>query len=168
MKKTNKIKRAILFATDKHEGAVRKFSGIPYITHPIAVAEMVSKVKHASEDMIVAAILHDTVEDTDTTVDDIFNMFGAAVAILVDGLTDKATPDMGNRKVRKAFDRDRIAALHHDVHTIKLADIIHNAMSFLADDAGDFAAVWMAEKADLLLVLKKGDKALHLKATKLV
>lgn len=167
MKKTNKIKRAIFFATDKHAGQVRKFSGIPYVSHPVAVAEIVSKVHGATEDMIVAAILHDTVEDTDATHDEIAMRFGDHVADLVDGLTDKAHADHGNRAARKAFDRDRIAATAAEVHTIKLADIIHNATSFLAVE-DSFAEVWMAEKAALLLVLRKGDKLLHKTATEMV
>ena len=65
-----KLKKAIEFATKAHEGQVRKYTGEPYIVHPLEVAEIVKTVEH-TEEMLMAAVLHDTVEDTDTTIEDI-------------------------------------------------------------------------------------------------
>ena len=79
--------RAIQFATEAHGDQARKYCGSPYITHPIAVAKIVESVEH-TEEMVVAAILHDVVEDTPVTIDEIETEFGPVVAELVHFLTD--------------------------------------------------------------------------------
>ena len=75
------IEKAIQFATEAHEGQIRKYTGEPYIVHPLAVMETVSTVEHTDE-MLMAAVLHDTVEDCDVTLDDIVSHFGPIVADL--------------------------------------------------------------------------------------
>ena len=162
----NKIDKAIIFAAKAHAGQVRKYSGIPYITHPLAVMEVVSTVEH-DEDMLVAAILHDTVEDTETTINDISIYFGNDVAELVDCLTDVSKPSDGNRALRKKIDRLMIASASPQVKTIKLADLIHNSESISKCDP-EFAKVYMAEKKLLLGTLTGGDKNLMKIATKIV
>jgi (p)ppGpp synthase/HD superfamily hydrolase len=162
----NKIDKAIIFAAKAHAGQVRKYSGIPYITHPLAVMEIVSTVEH-DEDMLVAAILHDTVEDTETTINDISIYFGNDIAELVDCLTDASKPSDGNRALRKKIDRLMLASAPPQVKTIKLADLIHNSESISKCDP-EFAKVYMAEKKLLLGALIGGDKNLMKIATKIV
>ena len=83
----NLIGRARIFAGLAHGSQKRKYTGEPYIVHPVEVSEIVAW-HNGSKEMIAAALLHDTVEDTDVTIDDIRNEFGNAVALLVDDLTD--------------------------------------------------------------------------------
>src|SRR5690606_5402490 len=97
--------RARAFATAAH-GAInqkRKYSGEDYIVHPIAVAEIVRSVRH-TPNMIAAALLHDTVEDTPIELSDINDEFGYDIAELVYWLTDVSKPSDGNRKARKQKD----------------------------------------------------------------
>ncbi|HKJ40717.1 MAG TPA: HD domain-containing protein, partial [Sunxiuqinia sp.] len=81
-----RIQKAFEFANGAHDGVKRK-SGEPYIIHPIAVAQIVSGEIGLGATSIISAILHDVVEDTDYTLEDIKNLFGAKVAKVVDGLT---------------------------------------------------------------------------------
>src|SRR5688572_2066454 len=94
--------RARGFAERAHAaiGQRRKYTGEPYIVHPIAVAELVRSVPHTPE-MIAAALLHDVVEDTPVTLAQIEAEFGPVVADLVDWLTDVSRPADGKRQVRK-------------------------------------------------------------------
>lgn len=94
------ISLAYKFATKCHTGQVRMYTYEPYITHPIAVAKMVSTVTQ-DPDMICAALLHDVVEDCDVTNDEICHKFGYRVAQLVLEITQFSVPSDGNRKVRK-------------------------------------------------------------------
>lgn len=160
------IDKAILFAAEKHAGQKRKYSGLPYITHPLAVMEIVATVEH-DQNMLIAAILHDTVEDTDTRIEDIALEFGDDVSGLVDGLTDISNPLDGNRSVRKELDRIHLSDATPRVKTIKLADLIHNSESISKCDP-DFAKVYMAEKKLLLGALVGGDETLMKIATKIV
>ena len=122
------VERAIRYATEAHGDQKRKYTDEPYITHPIAVMEIVKTVAHTKE-MLAAAVLHDVIEDTGRSYDDIYYYFGDIVADLVLGLTDVSRPDDGDRKFRKALDRQHLAEQDADVQTIKLADIIHNISS---------------------------------------
>ena len=101
MKDSPIINKAKMLAGKAHEGQTRKYTGLPYIVHPIEVATIVQTVEH-TDDMIAAALLHDVVEDCDYTVADIAKEVSPAVAKLVDGLTDVSKPEDGNRKARKA------------------------------------------------------------------
>ena len=111
------------------------------------------------EEMLAAALLHDTIEDTDTTKADIEQAFGPEVATLVDELTDISKPEDGNRATRKAMDRAKLANVSARAQTIKLADLIHNSKDIARNDE-KFAKVYMKEKAALLDVLVKGDARL--------
>jgi (p)ppGpp synthase/HD superfamily hydrolase len=152
------IDHAITFAVKAHKGQVRKYSNMPYISHVLAVATIVSLTNNDPE-MIKAAILHDTVEDTSVTLQDVEKEFGSDVAQLVEELTDISTPEMGNRKTRKAIDREHTSAASVRGKSVKLADLIHNSYSIM-DDKG-FAKVWMREKEQLLDVLKDADPELR-------
>lgn len=159
---SDRVKQAIAFATKAHRNQKRKYTGEPYVTHPIAVMEIVQEVSH-TEDMLVAAVLHDTVEDTDVTLDDIQSEFGATVAKYVDGLTDISRPEDGNRAERKAMDRAHTAVQCPEVKTIKLADLIHNTLSIEKHDPS-FYKVYRLEKIALLEHLSEGDPQLFHRA----
>lgn len=156
--------RALAFAKAAHESIDqrRKYTGEPYTVHPIAVAEIVRTVPHTS-DMIAAAYLHDTVEDTSTTLEDIFDEFGPNVCNLVHWLTDVSKPSDGNRKVRKQKDLEHIAKAPAAAKTIKLADLLDNTLT-IRDLDPDFWRVYRHEKLRLLEALKEGDAGLWARA----
>lgn len=118
-----------------------------------------------TEEMIAAAWLHDTVEDTSVTIEQIKENFGAKVAELVWMLTDISRPEDGNRAQRKAIDRKHIANASAEAQTIKLADLIDNTESIVQHDIG-FAKIYISEKIKLLGELLKGDDALWERAFK--
>ncbi len=158
------ITKAKAFAIACHEGIGhrRKYTNEPYWIHPQAVAEMVASVTTDPE-IIAAAWLHDTVEDTSTTLTEIEERFGRRVAELVSDLTDVSTPADGNRAQRKSLDREHSASAHADAKTVKLADLIHNTDSIVQHAPG-FAKVYLEEKRQLLEVLKEGDSLLYQRA----
>ena len=126
------IHKAFEFANSAHNG-VRRRSGEPYILHPIAVAKIVVSNIGLGYKSIVAALLHDVVEDTDYTVDDIKSLFGDKVATLVEGLTKiKTVLDNEDKAVQKSMQAENfkriLLTLNDDVRVvlIKLADRLHN------------------------------------------
>jgi (p)ppGpp synthase/HD superfamily hydrolase len=153
------IKKAERGAYAWHQGQVRKYTGEAYFLHPRAVAAIVAALSDATEAMICAAWLHDTVEDTDCTLDDVRAMCGDEVAVLVEMLTDPSKPEDGNRSARKAIDLLHTAMASPAAKTIKLADLIDNTKSIVAHDP-EFAKVYLEEKRKLLEVLKDGDTGL--------
>ena len=156
----NTLERVTRFAHIAHAGQVRKYDQGPYIQHPLAVAELVGTcAENFTQDMIHAAILHDTVEDTEVTLADVDIFFGTKVRELVYWLTDISTPEHGNRAKRKEMDRIHIRNGPPEAQTIKLADLIDNSKSIEEYDPG-FAKVYMAEKKLLVADLKHGDKLL--------
>ena len=144
--KSESIKKAIEFAKNAHSGQVRKYTGEPYVSHPIAVSKYL-KLWHgeSTDEMICAAILHDTVEDTDVTNFDIFTAFGSEVATLVKWLTDISCPEDGNRAARKLKDRLHTRDAPFEAQLIKCADLIHNSKSIIRYDQS-FAKVYLKEK----------------------
>jgi len=161
------IDAAYNFAKRMHGEQKRKYTGAPYITHPVAVAKLVATVTYDCE-MICAALLHDVIEDTPATFDDICAAgFGPSIGRLVLELTDISKPEDGNRAARKAIDRAHIAHASPRGKTVKLADLIDNTESICRYDP-NFARVYMAEKRKLLAVLSDGDSALFNRAIQLV
>lgn len=156
------------FAARAHaaKNQVRKYTGVPYIEHPRAVEELVRSVPHTPV-MRAAAFLHDVVEDTDETIDEIRARFGNEVADMVGWLSDVSKPEDGNRARRKQIDREHTAAAPADVKTVKLADLIDNSRTITAHDP-NFAKVYMVEKRLLLEVLREGDPTLYQMATAIV
>jgi len=146
---------ALVFATAAHAavGQMRKYTDDPYIVHPIRVATTVAKFG-GTDEMIAAAYLHDVVEDTGVSIDDIQDMFGPAVALIVDGLTDVSVPEDGNRAVRKAIDRQHSADARYEAQFVKCADIMDNA-SDIGDNDPSFNVVYRKEMVLLLEVLDK-------------
>ena len=158
--------RAKEFATVAHEGQLRKYTGAPYIVHPAAVVEILREVTDDPA-MLAAAWLHDVVEDTPVTIEEIEDEFGFTVAELVRHLTDVSKPSNGNRATRKALDREHLAAAPARAQTIKLADIIDNAASISTHDP-KFAKVYKEEALALIHVLGDGDPGLRSRAFELV
>ena len=152
------LDEVLKFATKAHGDQKRKYTGEPYIVHPIAVSEIVKTVPHTDE-MVAAALLHDVVEDTPVTIQEIETKFGSKVAELVGWLTDTSRPENGNRKTRKSIDRLHSADAPAEAQTIKLADLIHNTKSIEKHDPS-FWKVYKQEKIALLDVLTKGDRSL--------
>ena len=95
MEKQEFIAKAKEFAREAHSGQVRKYTGLPYTTHTEEVAQIVDNY-NGSKEMIAAALLHDTVEDTSVTIQDIEKEFGSGTAMLVKWLTDTSRPEDGN------------------------------------------------------------------------
>lgn len=123
-----RIQKAFEFANTAHAGVKRK-SGEPYIIHPLAVAKIVVEEIGLSATSIISALMHDVVEDTDYTLEDINNLFGEKVASIVDGLTkltDEFTPQQDSKQANNF--RKMLMTLSDDVRVIliKLADRLHN------------------------------------------
>ncbi len=127
-KKVEIIKRAYAFAKEAHKG-IRRRSGEPYILHPIAVAKIVSQEIGLGSTSICAALLHDVVEDTDYTVEDIEMNFGKKIAVIVDGLTKISGGIFGDRASAQAENfRKLLLTMTEDIRVIliKMADRLHN------------------------------------------
>ncbi|MBE9515939.1 MAG: bifunctional (p)ppGpp synthetase/guanosine-3',5'-bis(diphosphate) 3'-pyrophosphohydrolase [Proteobacteria bacterium] len=160
------VERAAEYAEKAHKGQKRKYTGEPYINHCITVSELVKSVDHTDE-MLAAALLHDTVEDTEIAIMDIYFDFGEPICSYVAGLTDVSTLADGNRAARKKIDRDHYINSSPEVQTIKLADLIDNSKSIVERDP-EFAKVYMKEKEALLGVLTEGDPELYRQAMYIV
>ena len=187
---STRIQKARLFCMVAHAAVAqkRKYTGEPYHIHPFEVADRVALVPGATEDMVIAALLHDVVEDTRRFLDENGNVvkepskhlraggkltleegitldlieqeFGSNVRRLVAGLTDVAMPWDGNRDKRMGMNRDHTAEQAGDVQTVKLADVDNNIRNIAVNDP-DFAPKYLSEKRDLLNVLKDGDPELY-------
>jgi (p)ppGpp synthase/HD superfamily hydrolase len=145
------IKEAVEFAKEAHKGQVRKYTGEPYITHPLAVIEILKNTHiNLEPETIAAAILHDVIEDCGVKQEELEEKFGSEVARIVWALTDESKPSDGNRAARKEIDRKwfRNKACY-SVRLIKLADMLDNARSIVEHDP-KFAKVFFAEKKLLL------------------
>lgn len=127
-KKVEIITKAFNFAKQAHKG-VRRRSGEPYIMHPIAVAKIVCSEIGLGSTSICSALLHDVVEDTDYTVEDISNLFGPKIAQIVDGLTKISGGIFGDRASAQAENFKKLLLTMSDdirVILIKIADRLHN------------------------------------------
>ena len=127
-KKVEIIERAFNFAREAHKG-IRRRSGEPYIMHPIAVARIASREIGLGSTSICAALLHDVVEDTDYTVEDIEQHFGKKIAQLVEGLTKISGGIFGDRASAQAENfRKLLLTMSEDIRVvlIKMADRLHN------------------------------------------
>jgi len=151
--------KAVKFATRAHRTQTRKYTGEPYIHHPLAVAEIVRTVPGHTEDMLVAAVLHDVVEDCDVTIQDICDEFGTVVGMYVEYLTDISRPEHGNRKVRKEMDAWHYSRGPAESQTIKVADLIHNTADIHTHDP-HFWEVYKHEKWYCLNLLTEADPGL--------
>ncbi|MCQ2083280.1 MAG: RelA/SpoT family protein [Bacteroidaceae bacterium] len=127
-KKTDIITKAFNFARKAHNG-IRRHSGEPYIMHPLAVAQIVCSEMGLGSTSICSALLHDVVEDTDYTIEDIKNVFGPKIAQIVDGLTKIAGGIFGEKASAQAENFKKLLLTMNDdirVILIKIADRLHN------------------------------------------
>ena len=127
-KKVELITKAFNFARQAHKG-VRRHSGEPYIMHPLAVAQIVSKEIGLGSTAICAALLHDVVEDTDYTIEDIKNLFGQKIADIVNGLTKISGGVFGVQASEQAENfKKLLLTMSEDIRVIliKIADRLHN------------------------------------------
>ena len=123
----NFIKRAFFLAKEAHQG-VRRRSGEPYLLHPIAVAKIVIEEIGLGVKSVVAALLHDVVEDTEYSVEDMERIFGPKIASMVDGLTKMSGVFNADTSEQAEYFRKVLLTLSDDVRVIliKIADRLHN------------------------------------------
>ena len=136
-KKVDIITKAFNFARQAHRG-VRRLSGEPYIMHPIAVAQIACEEMGLGSTSICSALLHDVVEDTDYTVEDIENIFGPKIAQIVDGLTKISGGIFGDRASAQAENFKKLLLTMSDdirVILIKICDRLHNMRTLQSQPA---------------------------------
>lgn len=157
----NKIIQAAHFAQHAHRHQKRKYSGDPYIFHPMRVAARTTMLYYATEDMVCAAYLHDVVEDCGVTFNQLYNIFGGNVAFYVNDLTcpPKDPVQNFNREQRKRNERERLKNISRECRAIKLIDRIDNVRDIPWDDS--FAKVYFQETELLLEALKNTDDELE-------
>ncbi len=170
MKRTEKYNTVLGFATMAHSGQKRKYSDDDYIIHPIAVAELVAK-KGGDTNQVLAALLHDVVEDTPFTGTDIYNMLldkgfniedADDVSKLVNELTDVYTKENYpalNRAKRKSREAERLGSCSARGQFIKACDMIDNSISIVDEDPA-FAKVYLREKELIARKLNKIPRSL--------
>lgn len=117
------VNKAYNYAKSKHEGQMRKYSDLPYFSHPKAVARIIEELTGDPE-MIASALLHDVVEDSDSTIEEINKEFGNRVADLVNELTNKK--EERGSMTKRDYMIVKLKAMSHDALLIKLADRYHN------------------------------------------
>jgi GTP pyrophosphokinase len=120
------VEKAYFLAKERHEGQMRK-SGEPYITHPIAVAKILTEL-HAGPATLIAALLHDTVEDTSLTLKEVEQEFGPEIAQLVDGVTKIGKLSFTTKASQADNHQKMLLAMAKDIRVviIKIADRLHN------------------------------------------
>ena len=131
------VRKAYIFSAQAHQGQIRT-NGEPYLTHPLEVAYIVSQLRLDTAS-VCAGLLHDTVEDTDATVEDIQSAFGDDVAFLVSGLTKLEKINFNSREQAQAENfRKMLVAMSRDLRVVlvKLADRTHNmrTLRFLKEE----------------------------------
>lgn len=156
--------KAAIYSRAAHDavGQVRKYTGEPYWKHTERVAGTIQKAGHC-DNMVCAAFLHDTIEDTGVSYESLVYEFGRFIADLVLELTDQyCDPSGGNRKKRKELECKRLSRISPEAATIKYADLMDNTKSIVALDK-EFAKVYLAEKRAILEVMTQGDSELYIK-----
>ncbi len=162
------FKRAYLFANTAHRAKNQKvpYTGQDYIAHPLAVAFVVMDYT-TDIDVLQACLLHDVVEDTHITRQDIEVNFGQTVAEYVSWVTKVSRPQDGNRAQRVAIDIEHMAKAPPNAKTIKLGDILVNT-STIVDRDPPRAETYLSEKRLALAVLKDGDPRLWQKVSDVI
>jgi hypothetical protein len=168
MKNTTMIDLARQYAVQAHQRIdhSNKFTNQPYDVHLKAVAQTVASVT-GDEEMIAAAWLHDTVEDTTVTFHDIELEFGKPVSMLISEITAVSKPGDGNRQVRKSIDREHLSKASPRAKTIKLADLMDNCKDICKHDPR-FARTFISEALLLMEVLAEGDPQLYQQASQVI
>ena len=150
MQPTSRFVDGLAFAMEAHGGQTRKGGNVPYVSHLLAVASLVLEAG-GDEDMAIAGLLHDTIEDTRVTAGDIEASFGSRVAAIVEGCTDTAEnpkPPWRPRKERY-LEHLRAPGTSVDVLTVSRADKLHNARTMLLDARELGEAFWSRFNADV-------------------
>lgn len=156
--------QARLFAIERHGTQMRKYTGEMYWSHLADVASIVGiKGPYYEYHEAIVAWLHDVVEDTPTTIEEVEELFGVRVAQDVESLTDRLVAKDGNRAFRKNAYKDKIAQSSMSAHNVKVADLISNTSSIVEHDRG-FARIYLEEKLALLKILTKAREDLRLQA----
>jgi len=138
------LDRAIVFAVHAHAGTERRGKGFPYIVHPIEAVEIVATMTHDQE-MLAAAVLHDTVEDTDVTLEQIRSEFGERVASFVAADSDEPhqkSDSIENWRARKQAAIDRLANASRDAKMVALGDKLSNMRAIARDYQVQGDALW--------------------------
>ena len=129
------LDRAIIFAVNAHHNTERRGKGFPYIVHPMEAVEIVATIT-PDQELLAAAALHDTIEDTDVTVEDIRAAFGERVAELVHSESDQFTEGVSEEDSwhdRKQAAIDRLAAASHDAKIVAMGDKLSNMRAIWRD-----------------------------------
>ena len=141
---TTLLDRAIVFEVRAHAGTERRGKGFPYIVHPMEAVEIVATMTNDQE-LLAAAVLHDVVEDTDTTVDDLRREFGDRIASLVEAESDHMEPGESGAaswRARKQAAVDRLARASRDAKVVALGDKLSNMRAIARDYAQQGDALW--------------------------
>lgn len=133
------VEKAIIVAAKAHEHQYRKATDIPYITHPFSVGMMLLKYGY-SEEIIAAGILHDTVEDTDLTLEDINREFGQTIAELVQGASEKDKSLSWEERKQAAI--DQLDTAPKNICIVVCADKLHNLRSIQQELEMEGEKVW--------------------------
>ena len=128
---TQLLDRAILFAVKAHAGTARRGKGFPYIVHPMEAMAIAATMTDGQE-VLAAAALHDVVEDTDVTLDELRDMFGERVAQLVDTESDRRTPALDWR-ARKEESLRRLSLASRDEKIVAMGDKLSNMRAIARD-----------------------------------
>lgn len=135
----NLIDHAIAFAAKAHEGQYRKMTDVPYISHPFAVG-MILMQEGCSEEMVAAGILHDVVEDTAATQNELVHEFGETIAGIVEGCSE---PDKSlSWKKRKVHTIEYLKTATSEVKVVAAADKLHNIRSIQEDQKTLGEGIW--------------------------
>lgn len=138
------LDRAIIFAVKAHAGTERRGKGFPYIVHPMEAMEIVATMT-PDQELLAAAALHDTVEDTSVTIEDIRTQFGDRVASLVQSESDvfiEGQSEEDSWHERKQAAMDRLAAASHEAKMVALGDKLSNMRAIARDYAMKGDALW--------------------------
>lgn len=160
-----KMREALLDCMVFHAGQFRKYTRRPYWEHPYEVASILIQHGIRDDSILAAALLHDTLEDTDMPAQLIRERYGMRVAMLVHDLTEVETE--GNRRERKEREAHRLWEVSGDAQTIKCADLISNTKDIVPHDPG-FARVYLAEKDYVLSGFKYADERLLAEAERVL
>ncbi len=155
---TTLFDKAVLFAVRAHAGTERRGKGFPYIIHPMEAAEIVATITPDPE-LLAAAILHDTVEDTSVTVEDIRREFGDRIASLVAAESDIELAGQSEEEswhARKQAAIDRLAAASHDAKIVAMGDKLSNMRAISRDYAVIGDKLW-----NIFHVKEKSEHAWH-------
>jgi len=141
---TSLLDRAIIFAVRAHAGTERRGKGFPYIVHPMEAVEIVATMT-SDQELLAAAALHDTVEDTDVTIEQIRDEFGDRIASLVASESDTFEAGVSEEQswhARKQAAIDRLARASHDAKIVALGDKLSNMRAIARDYARHGDALW--------------------------